>query len=353
MVHGAKPGPDYDAALWGAVAEHRTDRRFVGVTGKSPGDMLAGLLTNSLPGPLGEEEGGVASGSVVYAALLTAKGRMISDLWIFRDPEEGFLLNLPEVGMEGALAHFRKFLPPRLALIEDRSAELAGLTLLGPDVPALLARAVSGMGWPGSAEGIAELEEGEEALFRASGGALLRVARNGETPGDGWDLLLPSSVSMELLNRLLALGAVPLTEPSRETLRIEKGRPSFGKDMDTDTIPLEAGIQGRAIDDRKGCYSGQEVVIRIRDRGRVNKELRGLLLGDIPVPAPGQEVFQMGREKAIGRVTSAAASPAFGQTIALGYLQRGIEPGDVVRLVGEAGPEAKVRALGDEGWILD
>ena len=181
---------------------------------------------------------------------------------------------------------------------------------------------------------------------------MFRVSRNGEVPNDGWDLLLPGPAALEFLDRLLALGAVPLGEASRETLRIERGRPSFGKDMDSDTIPLEAGIRRRAIDDGKGCYVGQEVVIRIRDRGRVNKELRGLLLGDVPVPSSGQELYQAGSGKAVGRVTSAVASPAFGQTIALGYLQRSVAPGDVVRLAAEDGPEAHVRALGDGGWIL-
>jgi aminomethyltransferase len=315
--------------------------------------MLTGLFTNSLPGPLSAEKEGEASGSVAYAALLTAKGRMITDLRIFRDPDEGFVLELPEVGTEPALAHFRKFLPPRLAQVVDRSEELARLTLLGPDIPGLLAKAGSGMGWTGSVESIVGLIEGEESLFRGSGGALFRVSRNGDVPNDGWDLLLPAPAVLELLDRLMALGALPLTEASRETLRIERGRPSFGKDMDADTIPLEAGIQRRAIDDRKGCYAGQEVVIRIRDRGHVNKELRGLLLGDVPVPSYGQELFLRGSGKAVGRVTSAVASPAFAQTIALGYLQWSIPPGDVVRLGAEDGPEAQVRALGDEGWILD
>jgi len=353
MTNLITPGPDYDAALWGASVGVRRERRLLGITGKAPGDMLIGLLTSSLPPPLGEEEGGVVPGSVAYSALLTAKGKMITDLRVFRDRVEGFLLDLPGAGIEGAMAHFKKFLPPRLAKVEDRSQEFALLTLLGPESPALLAEAASQMGLTGSVKGMVELVEGEEILFPSPEGEALRVTRNGESPGAGWDVFLSQAAAEELRDRLDAKGAVPLTQDSLEILRVEKGRPAFGRDMDQNTLPAEAGIQHRAIDHEKGCYTGQEVIVRIRDRGHVNKELRGFLLGDAPVPASGQELFQPGREKSVGWITSAVASPAFDQTIALGYLGRGVELGADLRVGGADGPAAQARALGDEGWILE
>jgi folate-binding protein YgfZ len=176
---------------------------------------------------------------------------------------------------------------------------------------------------------------------------------SGETLGKAWDLVISAGLAAEVRIRLEKGGAVPLSEVGLNTLRIEKGRPIFGKDMDEATIPLEAGIQGRAIDNNKGCYTGQEVIIRIRDRGQVNKLLRGVLLGDAPVPSRGQELFHPEREKSVGWVTSAAASPAFGQTVALGYLQRSVGPGEEVRLGGMEGPAGQVRALSDGGWVLD
>ena len=350
-------GPDYDAALWGVAVGIRRERRFLGVTGKAPGDMLNGLLTNRLPPPLGEERGGMVPGSVVYSALLTAKGKMITDLRVFRDPLDGFVLEVPEAGVEGAMAHFKKFLPPRLATVKDRSRDLTLLTLLGPDAPVLLAEVASQMDLTGSVEGMVEgmveLVEGEEILFPSPGVGAFRLTRNGESHAVGWDVLLSPAVAEELRNRVDAMGAVPLTQASLETLRVERGRPAFGRDMDQNTIPVEAGIQGRAIDHEKGCYTGQEVIVRIRDRGQVNKELRGFLLGEAPVPAFGQDLFQTGREKSVGWITSAVASPAFGQTIALGYLRRRMEPGAEVRVGGAEGPGAQARALGDEGWILE
>jgi hypothetical protein len=94
--------------------------------------------------------------------------------------------------------------------------------------------------------------------------------------------------------------------------------------MDENTIPIEAGIQDRAIDSGKGCYTGQEVIVRIRDRGHVNRHLRQIMLGHAPTPAKGTELFEEGSEKAAGVVTSAVQSPRFGQTVALGYVKRGV-----------------------------
>ena len=351
MANLFSPGPDYDAALLGATVGVRRDRRFLEVTGKAPEDMLNGLLTNSLPPPPVAEEGGALSGSVVYSALLDPKGRMITDLRVFSSSGDGFILDLPSVGFDGAQAHFQKFLPPRLAKVGDRSGNLTLLTLMGPEAPTLLERTISQMGVSGSVEGIGELKEGEELLLPSGRGENFRVTRNGESHADGWDLLLPSAVSEEIRGRLDAGGAVPLSAQTLEILRIEKGRPAFGKDMDESTIPLEAGIQGRAIDHEKGCYTGQEVIIRIRDRGQVNKELRGLFLEETLAQDRGRELFQPGRDKSIGWITSAVFSPAFGQTIALGYLRRGVEPGAEVCVGVMDGPKAQVRALGQEGWI--
>jgi folate-binding protein YgfZ len=324
--------------------------------------MLNGILSNSPPPPLSEEEDGVARGVVRYSGLLTHKGRMVSDLRIMRDPAEGFLLDLPYVGFDGALAHFKKFLPPRLATVEDVSSQVAFLTLLGPEAPGLLAESWRKAGFPDPPKGagvpplpewMAGLKESEELVFPLPGIGALRVSGNGDTHTDGWDLIVPVKFADALWKALDSAGVIPLTERTLKVLRLEKGRPAYGIDMDKETLLLEAGIQGRAVDDKKGCYTGQEVIIRIRDRGHVNKELRGLLLGDAPLPRQGQELFAAEGEKSVGWITSAVPSPAFRQNIALGYLRRSVSPGDRVSVGAADGPTAEVKALGDQGWILD
>src|SRR6185295_19333449 len=99
-------------------------------------------------------------------------------------------------------------------------------------------------------------------------------------------------------------GVPVLDQETAEALRIERGVPHFNRDMDEETIPLEAGIESRAISFSKGCYVGQEVIIRVlhRGHGRVARKLVGLICDDGPVPAAGAPVAAGGRD--VGQVTS-------------------------------------------------
>lgn len=352
--------PDYQAARKGMAMTRRGGRRFLGVSGRAPGEMLNGLLTNSPPPIHRPEENGWFSGAVVYAALLTPKGRMITDLRVFRDVEgpgegrqQGFLLDMPERGWLGAETHFKKFLPPRLARVDDRSEDVALLTLVGPGAPPLLAIWWASSGFPALPRDPMDLEEGRELVLPRSTAAPIRITRNGDLDTEAWDLLLPVDVYSDLSARAEEAGVAILSQKSLETLRVEKGRPLFGTDMDESTIPTEAGIQNRAIDGTKGCYAGQEVIIRIRDRGHVNKELHGFLLGEEPTSAAGRELYQNGREKPVGWLTSAVVSPMHGQTIALGYLLRGSAGAGLIHVGGPEGPTAEPRPLSDRGWLTD
>jgi folate-binding protein YgfZ len=196
------------------------------------------------------------------------------------------------------------------------------------------------------------LEEGEERAATGDSQVGVRVIRSGEVAPPALDLVAPLTTLRSLWLRFRELGVQPAGTGVWETLRIEKGRPAFGVELDPDTLPPEAGIHRRAIDHAKGCYTGQEVIVRIRDRGKVNRHLRGLLMGDLPHPEPGTPLFIEGRDRAAGEVRSAAQSPRFGQGIGLGYLRRELEPPGTARLGEPGGPELQVRALSDDGWVL-
>src|SRR4030095_10776213 len=106
---------------------------------------------------------------------------------------------------------------------------------------------------------------------------------------------------------LISAGAIDAGAEEAETVRIESGRPLFGADLDVDTIPLEAGLEERAISRSKGCYVGQEVIVRVQDRGhgRVARRRVGLTLpAGCAVPAAGAPIVSAGRD--IGRISSAA-----------------------------------------------
>ena len=173
--------------------------------------------------------------------------------------------------------------------------------------------------------------------------ALLRgaaiVARVTDTGEPGYDLYVERAQAGALKTALSAVDVVEADEPAAEAIRIESGVPLFRRDMDQDTIPLEAGIESRAISFTKGCYVGQEVVIRVlhRGHGRVARRLVGLLIDGQQVPASGTAIRSGDRE--VGRVTSSTQSPALKRPIALGYVHRDfVEPGTKVT-VGDASAE--------------
>ena len=119
----------------------------------------------------------------------------------------------------------------------------------------------------------------------------------------------------------------PLPEIDLDTfdvIRIERGIPKFLADIGEDTIPLEAGIEDRAISFTKGCYVGQEVIVRVTHRGggRVAKRLVKWHADDSAsvVPMPESRIFALDRD--IGRVTSSAFSPSLNKVIGLGYVHR-------------------------------
>mgnify|MGYP003328969440 CR=1 FL=1 len=329
--HFGDPSGEYDAATHGVAVFDRSHRARLTVTGRAPGQMLSGVLTGRMPDmPSCVDE--VSNGAGTYHAVLTPKGKMISDLWAYRlgDAEvEAYLLDVPVAGREGLRAHFGRFLPPRFAAVREVSEETASVSVVGPDAAAALSRLALGLRVEAST-----LSAANEGSWYCVGGAALDdngslerliVSRTGDVWPDAWTVYGPGDAVRALWAALIADGATPAGLGVWGTLRVEAGRPVFGTDMDENTLPPEAGIVERAVDQTKGCYTGQEVIVRIRDRGHVNRHLRVLELGDIPAPARGAELLAGdGSGKVVGHLTSVVQSPRSQGVLAMGYVRRGV-----------------------------
>ena len=138
----------------------------------------------------------------------------------------------------------------------------------------------------------------------------------------GVDLICDAEQTAALAAALTARGAQPVPEAAAEILRVERGRPRYGVDLDDATIPQEAALNERAVSFTKGCYVGQETVARLFYKGKPNRHLRGLRLS-APV-ASGTELTLDG--KVVGRLGSVVDSPAHGP-IGLALVRREAEPG--------------------------
>ena len=339
------PAAEYRAAVSGVAVRDRSHRTRLVVTGKAPVTTLNGVLTGRMPDPpvCSAEDG--TKGRAEYSAVLTPKGRVVADLRVMWGPSaeaESLWLDVPAPARDPLLAHLRRYVPPRLAAVEDLTDGCGLLTVMGTDAASVLRETLFASN--GEENGLEGLEEGEYLVSQEAGE---RVVRTGAVDTPAWDVFTSGERSRELWGQLLERAVTPVGAGVWDTLRVEAGRPAFGQDLDESTLLSEAGIVDRAVDHAKGCYTGQEIVVRIRDRGHVNKMLRGLQLGDVPAPGADAELFHEGR--VVGHVTSAVDSPRYGGVIALGYIRREVPSGGVVEVGAADGPKGTVRELAP-GW---
>ena len=155
----------------------------------------------------------------------------------------------------------------------------------------------------------------------------------------GIDLITKADAAKGVAQLLEGTGAVEVSEPAAEIIRVESGRPRFGLDMGAESMPAEAGITDRAVDFEKGCYIGQEPVARLHYRGKPNRTLRGMRLS---APAEHGDPLRLG-DKEVGRIGTASLSPALGP-IALAIVRREAEEGDTLA-VGDGNTTAEVVGL--------
>jgi folate-binding protein YgfZ len=256
----------------------------------------------------------LAPGSGAYAAYLTPQGRMITDLRVHRLGDR-LLAQVPAELAAGLALRFDQLIFAEDARVSDVSGSLAQWTVVGGRASAWVAHALDQSG------AVARLDALPPLAHLELGAAV--VARADDVALPCFDVFMELAACEAAKSRLRAEGIETMPAGLFEALRIEAGRPRFGVDMTTDTIPLEAGLLERGISTTKGCYVGQEIVIRILHRGggRVAKRLVTLRIERADsVPPAGAELLLAGQP--VGRVTSAADSPSRGGIVALGYVAR-------------------------------
>jgi len=348
--HYGNPAGEYQAAVTGIAVADRSHRTRLYISGKAPAQMLQGLLSGRIPvSPLTEDS--IERVRWEYSLVLTPKGRIISDLRATRlgGTTEAFLLDVPAAGAPALGEHLKRSLPPRLASTDDRSRVSGMLTVMGPESAGFLSR--EALGLRVEEVDLVSLEEGEGVRVPDGDDLGVIVVRNAEVATPAFDVVADSSTVSALWRRLVETGASPAGHGVFQTLRVEAGRPAFGIDLDEKTIPFEAGLVDRAVDHEKGCYTGQEVIVRIRDRGHVNRHLRGLVIGEGVSLRLGAELFDVEGGKPVGVITSVAQSPRASGTLALGYVRREVDVPGSVRLNAPDGFTVEVRELG-EGWAF-
>ena len=273
----------------------RSDRGKLALTGPDAKTFLHGQVTQDIEA--------LTPGRGGYAAFLTHKGKMLGDLRVF-DLGDELLLDCERVALQELFNMIRRYKLGADVELHKRTLELALFSVIGPDAPDL-----------------AGPEEHDCA--RVSLGGVSVVAARTDV---GVDVFCPAA------DRETVRAALPFpdgSEADAEVVRVERGRPRYGVDIDDSTIPQEAGINERAVSFTKGCYVGQETVARLYYRGKPNRRLLGLRLS---APAPSGSELRLG-EKVVGRLGSSVVSPELGP-IGLALIRREASPGDTVEVDG-------------------
>jgi tRNA-modifying protein YgfZ len=258
----------------------RRPRAFVRVAGADAESLLQRVVSNDVAA--------LGAGDSCEALLLTAKARVIAPLRVVRRDEDDFLLlTEPEVG-ERVRRELVRFRLAARAEIEPEDHE--SYLLLGDGA-------------------------------RAPEGALA-------VPNDDYGVPAVEVIGADAAPP----AAAELGEEELELRRIEARTPRYGREIDERVLPAEAGLVERAVSLSKGCFPGQEPIARLHYRGHANRGLRLLELPEGAEPPEYDAELRLG-DKAVGRVTSAARTPA-GTLRALAYVRAEVSP-DAELLLGD------------------
>ena len=214
-----------------------------------------------------------------------------------------------------------------LYLVVNAARKAADFELLkNLDFEILADRALLALQGPTAAEAIARLSPRLASMpFMSSDSAKVgdfacQVSRSGYTGEDGFEIYCEPAEAERLWRALLESGGPMGLEPAglgaRDTLRLEKGYPLYGHELDDTTTPLEAGLEW-VTKFAKGPFIGREALLKQKERG-VLRKLVGLELLDPGIARRGYALFKNG--KSVGQVTSGTKSPTLGKSIALAYV---------------------------------
>jgi folate-binding protein YgfZ len=272
-------------------------RGRIRVSGSEATMFLNGLITNDVKN--------LAENRWMPAVFPTVQGRLIGAVRVIRGSEPGFLIDTEMMSHEAVLKTISKFTLAGDFKVSDVTSETALLTIQGQGAAEILEKHFEQV--------VSDLPE--NGVVQTSGVTILRASHTGE---EGFDLVVDASHKAEIQQALEAAGAQPIGADTFEILRVEAGIARFGQDMDETNVVPETNLDD-AVSFTKGCYVGQEIIVRIKHRGHPAKKLTALRFETDEQVEPGAVIRSTDNQE-IGRVTSAVISPRLG-SIGLGYVR--------------------------------
>src|SRR6185437_122037 len=294
---------EYEAVRDGGAGliDLSAQRGRIRVSGSEATMFLNGLITNDVKN--------LAQNRWMPAVFPTVQGRLIGAVRVIRANDPSLLIDTETASHEAVLKTISRFTLAGDFKVSDVTAETALLTLQGQGAAEILQKVFD--------HGVSDLPENGvgETTWQNFAVTIIRASHTGE---DGFDLVIDLSRAPELQKALESAGAQPIGADTFEILRVEAGIARFGVDMDETNVVPETNLDD-AVSFTKGCYVGQEIIVRIKHRGHPAKKLTGLRFETDQQIEPGA-IIRSQENQEIGRVTSAVISPRLG-SIGLGYVR--------------------------------
>ena len=284
----------------------KNHRCYFSFTGPDRGRYLNAILTNNVK-DLPQSHGNVS-------LLLNPQGRILAEIETYALPDSLFCVSYAMI--QARLAEtIEKFIIMDDVTLTDDTQRFGTLALEGPSAGAIV-RELTGV----DLNSLADLERHDARI----GTILCTIIRRSPGKFIGAEFLAERA-QLEALWQTLeekskAAGGGPIGYSALSAIRLEQGIPWFSYDFGEKQIPHEAALEISHISYTKGCYTGQEIVERVRSRGQVNRRRVGLRFTGQAVPSPGEILTSDGKEA--GYVTRAAFSPALSSGIGMGYVRK-------------------------------
>lgn len=282
-----------ESAAWRDVS----DRGKIRMIGEDRKRLLHAMCTNHI------EE--LEPGQGTYAFFLNAQGRILADVHVLC-LDDSLLLDCEPELRETIFKHLDQYIIADDVTLEDVTAATATIAVDGPEAGKIVESL--GVGVPESAESWGAWDGIPSAM----------VARIDLTGGGGFLILVPEEQAEALKLRLRELRVPEASAEEARIVRLEHAKPRYGEEITDQYLVQETG-QLQAMHFTKGCYLGQEIIERVRSRGQVHRNLRGLVLETSEPPEPGTKLTQGDADA--GEIVSAAYSPGLEKTVAMAYVR--------------------------------
>src|ERR1700723_679417 len=279
---------------------------IIELSGPDRSRYLNAIVSNDVKN-LGEGHG-------LLALLLDPKGHILAELEIYALKNR--LLTLSHASLrQRTVETLDKYIIMDDVTLEDVTDKLGSLAIEGPQATRTIEKAYG-----------FDLDEMPDLAIRSVhiDSMPCEIIRRSHFGYVGMEVVAPQKSLKQIWENLLELvrqrSGLPIGMKALESLRLEAGIPFYPADFNDTVIPHEAPVETTHISFTKGCYTGQEIVERVRSRGQVNRRRVRLKFSTPEPPPAGPRLSVDGKE--LGLVTSSAFSPKAGTAIGMGYSRR-------------------------------